>query len=361
MVITEISRDEVLKVSRETLGLSALSGSAIDDTMLAASLRRAAGILCPCSPSTLVTAVLESLQYLIEDKNATAVRLAASVEGLTICGDLLELNQVTIDDPSVKGTWVFAAPPSFVERPDGSVFLIGIVPDEAIPLPVSLSARIAYEGSLRLLTPQASEDLPSVLRDLGLLELYQSAWLRAPKPESASELHDRMLCRLTGEPPSGAVADISILDPARNVDYYGGRWVTPKGESGNYVGRRPQAYGALLWGYASLANGKVTGFLDFPLKGTRWRGCDVAWHLQMAIDYCRGTPQLYRRRPTPDGACLDFFSPLPLWAQRRLAVLGRPVPREKCLFSYWIPERELASEEAFLQERLWFAHREKPE
>jgi hypothetical protein len=103
----------------------------------------------------------------------------------------------------------------------------------------------------------------------------------------------------------------------------------------------------------------VTRFLDFPLKNVRWRGCDTAWYLQMAIDHGRETPQLYRRRTMPGGASLDFFSPLPLWAHRRFAVLGHPVPREKCLLSYWIPERELAAEEAFLQERLWLARREK--
>src|SRR5262249_35134973 len=158
----------------------------------------------------------------------------------------------------------------------------------------------------------ASENLPSILRDLGLLELSHPAWLRGPKPESASELCDRMLCRLKVEPPSGELADISILDPAKDVEYYGGRWITPGNESGNYVGRRSQLFGAPLWGYASLTDGNVTRFLDFPLMGTCWRGCDVAWHLQMAIDSCRGTPQVYRRRPTPDGAYLDFFSPLPL-------------------------------------------------
>ncbi len=361
MVIAEVSAHEVVQVSRETLGLPPRSDDPIDDVMLAASLRRAAGIMCPCSPSTLLTAVLESLQYLIEDNDAMAERITATLEGLIIGGDLLELNQVTIDDATVKGTWVFAAPPGFVVRPGGSVFLIGIVSDEATPLPASLSARVVHEGFARVLTPQPSENLPSVLRDLGLLELSESIWLKVPKQESATNLQDDMLRRLMDQPPSGAVADVSILDPARNVDYYVGRWINPRKESGNYVARRPQAYGAPLWGFASLTDGVVTKLLDFPLKGTRWRGCDVAWHLEMAIDHCCGTPQLYRRRPAPGGACLDFFSPLPMWAQRRLAVLGRPAPREKCLFSYWIPERELASEEAFLQKHLWLARRDKSE
>ncbi len=360
MVITEISAEEVVRSSREALGLTPAPGGAIDDTMLAASLRRAAGILCPCSPSSLVAAVLESLQYLFEgNDDDMEERIAATAEGLIIGGDLLELNQVTIDDPDVKGTWVFSAPPGFIVRPGGNVFLVGIAPDEMTPLPASLNTRVTYEDFARVLTPQTTEDLPSILRDLGLVEISKSAWLKGPKVESATELHDSMLRRLEEQPPSGSVSDISILDPSRTVDYYTGRWRTPSNESGNYIARRPQAHGAHLWGFAKLVDGIVVRFLDFPLPRTRWRGCDVAWHLQMAIDQCRGTPQLYRRRPVSTGACLDFFSPLPLWAQRRLAVLGRPAAREKCLFSYWIPERELASEETFLRERLWLANRER--
>lgn len=359
MVITQVSATEVMTSSREALGLPAASDGVIDDAMLASLLRRAAGILCPCSLSTLVAAVLESLQYLFDDSDAMAERVASAAEGLITGGDLLELNQVTMDDATGKATWVFSAPPSFIVRPSGSIFLVGIVPDETTPLPASLSARISYEGFARLVTPQPPEDLPSVLRELGLRELSMSAWLQAPKAESAAALRDGMLRRLAEQPPSGAVADISILDPARTVDYYSGRWVNPRHESGDYVARRPQAYGAPLWGFANLVDGNVSKFLDFPLKSTRWRGCDTAWYLQMAIDHCRQTPQLYRRRTMGGGVCLDFFSPLPLWAHRRFAVLGRPAPREKCLISYWIPERELASEETFIQERLWLACREK--
>jgi hypothetical protein len=361
MVITEISADEVLRSTREALGLPITTSNGFDDAMLAASLRRAAGTLCPCSPSTLVAAVLESLRYLINEDITMQERVGAAAEALIIGGDLLELNQVTTDDLDVKGTWVFLAPPGFVVRPDGSIFLIGIAPDEITPLPASLRARITYEGYARVLTPEPAEPLPAVLRDLGLVELSKSAWLKTPKVESATELRDSMLRRLEGQPPSGTVADVSILHSTRGVGYYTGRWDTPGSESGNYVARRPQAHGAPLWGFAKVADGVVVKFLDFPLPGTRWRGCDVAWHLQMALDHSRGVPQFYRCRRDSTGACLDFFSPLPLWAQRRLVVLGRPATREKCLFSYWIPERELASEEMFLQQRLWLARSEKPD
>jgi len=355
MVIEEISAETVLQASREVLGLPSKRDGAIDDAMLAASVRRAAGIFCPCSPATLVSAVRDSLRYLAEDNDELAIRIAEAIEGLIIGGDLLELSQVTTDDPNFKGTWVFAAPPGFVTRRTGSIFILGIVPDEPSPLPASLSARIAYEGYGRVVTPFAGENLSLVLRELGLLELSEAVWIKTPKPEKAVDFRDGIFRRLAAQPPSGAIDDISILDPARKVDYYRGRWTNSKKESGYYVARRPQAYGAPLWGVASLSDGVVIKFLDFPLKGGRWRGCDVAWHLQMAIDHTHGTPQLYRRRRIPEAVRLDFFSPLPLWAQRRLAVLGRALAPEKCLISYAIPEREGATEEAFLQERLWMA------
>jgi hypothetical protein len=96
-----------------------------------------------------------------------------------------------------------------------------------------------------------------------------------------------------------------------------------------------------------------TRFLDFPLKGTRWRGCDVAWHLQIAIDEGLGIPQAYRRRDEPGGTYFDFFSPLPLWAARRLAVLGHAAAPERCLMTYWLPSQDVVVEEAFLRQRLW--------
>jgi len=123
--------------------------------------------------------------------------------------------------------------------------------------------------------------------------------------------------------------------------------------SGTFVARRPQAYGAPIWGFALLDHGALARFLDLPLKGFRWRGCDAAWHLQAAIDHCRGVPQRYRRRPATAGAYFDFFSPLPLWAERHLAIVGQPAARQQSLFTYFIAEDDLVAEEEFLQRRLW--------
>jgi hypothetical protein len=75
----------------------------------------------------------------------------------------------------------------------------------------------------------------------------------------------------------------------------------------------------------------------------------------MAIDRTNGAPQVYRARVMGEYAYLDFFSPLPLWAERRLMLVGRHEAPEKCLLSYRVPSSELDTETKFLQKHLWLA------
>lgn len=352
-MIRQVEAEEIFTACRQ--GVSLPSGSMLDEVLLAALVRRAAGFLCPCSPRTLVRAVIESLNHLVDDKEALVEAVETAVEKATIAGDLLELGEVTTDDPETKGTWIFAAPPAFVARPNGGVFFAGIAPDEPNPLPRTLATRLVYDRHFRFIPAEPGENLPQVLRDFGVLELSDRNWLKLPREENAKDFKDRLERELKALPPSGEVAGLSILDSARDPLYYRGRWIAPKRETGCFVARRPQAYGAPVWGFAHLNDGALDKFLDFPPRRDRWRGSDFAWHLQLAIDSCRGSPQRYRRRATSDGICLDFFSPLPLWAERRLAIIGRPVERSRCLFTYQLPERELPAEEEFLRRRLWLA------
>jgi hypothetical protein len=355
MVVQQINEEEVVSLSRQAMALPGNGGDLHDQAFLSALVRRAAGILCPCSERTIFRAVLESLYRLADDAMQLESNVETAIEKAMIAGDLLEFSQATTADPDAKGTWVFAAPPSFVARPSGSVFLTGIAPDEPSPLPPSLSARIVYERYFRLIHQEPSESLPQILRELGLQELSEQSWLKLPKEETANAFLNRLERELMAQPVSGRVSDLLILDGTRDPSYYKGRWVVPRRETGCFVARRPQAYGAPLWGFSHLADGALDRFLDFPPRRARWRGADFAWHLQLAIDSCRGSPQKYRRRQAQDGICLDFFSPLPLWAERRLAIIGRPAEPSRCLFTYQIPERELATEEEFLRTRLWLA------
>jgi hypothetical protein len=358
MAIVEISGKALLEKTRRALRLPDDPAGAIDRPLLASLLRRAAGILCPCSASTLASSIVDSLQGIAPDLTATQLEVETAIEALIVGGDLLELSQVATDDPAAKGTWLFAAPPAFVQRASSnSVFLIGIASDDASPLPESLKTRIRHEGTLRVLSPEPSEDLARMLRDCGLVQLSEQSWFKLPKVEAAAALKERFERQLVEQPPSGEIAGLLVLDSARSPLYYKGRWISPKRDTGTFVARRPQGYGANLWGFARLSAGEVIQFLDLPLKHSRWRGCDAAWQLQMAIDHCRGIPQQYRLRAGNTGAILDFFSPLPLWAERRLGVIGRRTDPLQCLYSYWIPDGELSAEESFLQERLWLTRK----
>ncbi len=353
MIVEPIEADDVLRLARRAVALSPDAANLVDEVLLAALVRRAAGMLCPCSPRTLASALLKGLTQLAEASQSFTEDVEAAVDRAVVVGDLLELHNVTTDDPDTKGTWVFAAPPAFVVRKSGSVLLMGVAPERPNPLPPSIAARVTYQRSLRFIEPRPSEDLARALREFGLLELSERTWLRLPKEETAPVLRSRMESQLQAQPPSGEIPELLLLDPQRDVRFYRGRWVSPKKETGMFVARRPQAYGAPMWGFARMNGGAVDKFLDFPARKDRWRGCDAAWHLQMAIDAGRGSPQRYRRRATPGGMCLDFFSPLPLWAERRLAAFGQPVEPVHCLMSYTVGARELPEEEAFLKDRLW--------
>ncbi|MEF3696230.1 hypothetical protein [Desulfolutivibrio sp.] len=353
MVITRIAGDDVLADCRQLLGLPTNQQFPEDGPLLAGLLRRSAGIHCPCSRATLSASLLECLQYLTENDDLLSDRIDAVIEGLIVGGDLLELNDVVIDDVEVRGTWVFAAPPSFVVRPSGGIFLFGTVPDQDTFLPLSLSSRIAYDGFTRMIAPQPDEDLIIELREQGLQQLSEDAWLKSPKNEVAADVLRRFEHRLSTQSLAGTISNLEILDPVHPVTYYRGRWTIPKDQNGTYVARRPQEFGAPIWCFVVLENGEPVRLLDLPLGGTRWRGCDAAWHLQMAIDSCRHNPQRYRCHAERDGIRFDFFSPLPQWSQRRLMIFGKAVDPKNCLISYRLPSAEAQTEEQFLQERLW--------
>ncbi|MBT3043411.1 MAG: hypothetical protein KME67_11165 [Candidatus Thiodiazotropha sp. (ex Codakia orbicularis)] len=363
MALKEVSASDVLATSRSTLGLPPMTerhSSTVDDEFLAALVRHSAGFLCPCSTATLRLATKESLQYLVDDVNLVD-RIDEIIETLTIGGDLLELRHVTTNNPAVKGTWLFIAPPSYVVRSSEDIFLSGIVADQDTYLPRALVERIRFEGCTRVISPVDGEDLVGELTELGLQRISEDNWLRAPREQSAENLHADYETRLESGTRSGSIPDLEVLDPEKAVIFYRSRWQSVNKQTGTFVARRPQEYGPAIWCFVELQGGKAQKLLDFPLARQRWRGCDAAWHLQMAIDYLRGKPQCYRLRSDSNKVYLDLFSPLPLWAQRRLMIIGRRATPNKCLVSFEMPKKYVDDEVSFLHERLWLTQLNKEE
>ena len=125
-----------------------------------------------------------------------------------------------------------------------------------------------------------------------------------------------------------------------------------------YVARRPQRYGAPLWCVADLEAGAVRRFKDLSLRGDRLRPFDIAWRIQAALDSVAGNPQRYEASERDASvAMLRFFSPVPSWCERHLAVVGQKAAADRCLFCFEIPPQELPGEIAFLRDTLWMKER----
>lgn len=343
-----------LKIAELGLDPAALDLTSVE--AIAGALRRAASFLCPCSATTLVRAVVSPLRGLVPDLDASKELVEQTLDAMIAHGDIFEQRDMTSEVASPP-VLLYAAPASFVARASGVVILLGISTDQLSPLPDDLEQRIGYVGHVRRLGPVPGKDLRGELHQIGLLELANDTWLKSP-PQETAENHVTGYDRtLDNTQPSRDIPGLLLLDPERSVRYYPGRWVEPRTHTGRFVARRSQAYGADLWCYVQLRNGQPERMIDLPHSGNRWRGCDEAWHLQMAIDAQRGQPQRFRVRPgLGEGAVLELLSPVPAWAHRRWDALGEPVPRAPrsgFLFAYRLAKSEIDEEVRFAREFLW--------
>lgn len=322
--------------------------------LLAQALRRAAHILAPCPRHELERAVHQSLRGLGLGDEDLRIFTEETLETLLVYGEILEMRTAS-DDPWHTSPLVLRpAPPSFVVRKNGSVVILGVAGDDITPLTTEMNTRFAFQGVLRILSPGGSEDLCTLLRELELIELSENSWLRLPPVETAAAYLAAWRQNLSVTELATTIEGLRILDTARPSSFYPDRWVGPgAAHSGMYVARRDQRYGAPLWCLVDLKDGVPRRYLDLVSRGDRVRPCDIAWRIQMAIDAQVGSPQRFRIRPLGPEYALDFFCPLPSWAERKLAVVGERAERHKSLLSYRISAPDLEYETQFLRERLW--------
>lgn len=344
---------EVAALSVATLGLDPTAYPLTSPTAIATAIRRSASFLCPCTAPTLVNSVSSPLRGLTDEPNAVRAMIEDVLDQVIAHGDLFEFKDPNRGAASPLTT-LYAAPCGFVPRSSGTVILLGVSADQLTALPGDLEARVQYAGHVRRLDPLPDEDLRHELRQLGLIEISADRWLKAPPSESAEHHLSRLDQALQAAPASGEVPGLALIDPSTPVGYYRARWTEPKRHTGHFVARRAQAYGAPLWCYVQMANGRAERFIDFPTAGSRWRGCDEAWRLQMAIDYQRRVPQRIRVRPGHSGTQrFDVLSPIPMWAQRRWDAVGERVDAKGCLFAIDIPAREADEEIRYSRDTLW--------
>ena len=352
-----LTNTEVRSRAVAQLGLDSTILDLTSVEAIAAAFRRSASFLCPCAPATLIRAVVEPMRGLVDDSTSTSVLAQETIESMIAIGDFLEHSD--IEEDTVHGTakLIYAVPASFVPRENGSLILLGIPSFHLPGVPGGLAERIEYTGYLRRLSPVQGEDLGTELKQLGFIEVFSDRWLQVPRRVSAAQHLARMDHLLTSAQPSGDVPGLSLLEPEAPVLYYRGRWASSRSQTGRFIARRAQAYGADLWCYIEMRNGRPLRLVDLPVAHSRWRGSDEAWHVQMAIDAQRGQAQRLRVVTGPGGTSeIQFFSPVPMWAQRRWDAIGEKVNASGCLFAYRLAEADLAEELRFARDMLWLEH-----
>lgn len=351
MELKQISADDLKRRVIEGLGLSPENVSITSPEVIAGLIRRAGSFLCPCPDRTLVNEVVDALNGLIEDVDNLRQATENMLEMLKAIGDFFEFNPA--DEKHSGGTLTYASPPAFVRRQSGSVILIGLAPDSSLPLPDELKDKVEYKGHTRKISFVNMDDIASHLSQLEFIEISQKAWLRLPPSESPIEFMAKIDTLLDGASASGDIPGLTLLNPLAPVSYYRGRWVDPSSQTGRFVARRKQLYGADLWCYVEVQNGVPRKLLDLPLPQSRWRGCDDAWRIQAAIDARREKPQIFKNRSGTEGSkILDFFSPVPKWAIRRWDSFGETT-MGRSLFSYSFSESDFEEEANFAKDWLW--------
>lgn len=338
MKLTKQTADTASYLAVETLGLDPDAVGLTSTEGVAVSLRRAASFMCPTSPGRLVDAVLGALRPLDGD-DLQRDEVVELLDLLVSSGDLLELRH----ESGRSTRLLFLAPPSFIERVPGTYLLMGVRPFGAPLISDELAGAIEYEGHTRLLTLEPA-DYEKELRARGLQQVPKKRWIASPSVEAPADLIKQHRSRLNVAADAGELEGLQLLDPATKVRYYRGRWRTPAAtDTGDFLARRPQAYGADLWCLVRCEAGVPMRILEFPVADPVVPGRDEAWRYQAAIDALRGTPQEFRirrgARPSDD-AILDFFSPLPGFAERYVQFAGLALGKSTgSLFSFRLPLR----------------------
>lgn len=320
-------------------------------SLVAESIRRTASLRCPSTPQAIVETVHQVLEPLV---SLSKEEVGEAFDAVVAAGDLVEAMD---ESGGQRRRRIYLGAPRYVQRSSGDLLLLGVRPDGVPLVGEGLIERVQVDRHLRRLLDPTAEEL-ELVTVYGLDQLSEVKWMRHSNPLPAADLVQRYAGLLSRQGPSGDIPGLRILDPSRNPAYYRGRW-RPCGpaDTGVYVARRSQGYGADLWCVVELRDGVHVRLLDLPALG-RDRGCDEAWHLQAALDAWQGSPQEVVIRRTGAGRIqLGLPAPPPRWLQRRWDLLGHPVAVKSALFGYEFSPRDTRTELDFVRDHLWMSSR----
>jgi hypothetical protein len=316
--------------------------------------RHVASFECPCSERHLVGSLA---RYMLDQVSSAEVpalyesylgKAGTLVSGLLDQGDLIEV------EGAENGARLLALrAPAACALSKTRILVLGIVPLGSDSLPSAYQPARQLKGYSRVLTVENSTAGLNDLHAAGYVIISETEWAQLPEQLSARLHVGFYTSRFRTDNSAGHVEGLRVLDSERAVTHYMSRWIGKPARDGDFVARRQKRYGNDSWAYVRLRNLEPASLIDFPTKNFLFRACDEAWHLQHEL----GRPQRYQVRPDAGGLVdLLFFSPIPQWAQRRLASLGEQVEIPNCLLAFRFPSADvLKAEITFIESRMWLA------
>src|SRR5262249_39376527 len=344
-----ISTKEATSLTVASLGFDASCADLQTPEALAALIRKVAAYYCPCTAENLNQTVTGLLAPLAATETLREI-VRDAIDQVIGYGDLTEARE----NDSAKSL-IYLASPSFIRTAEQRFLLFGVVPDGEDPTPPGLRSLVEFVMYSRRLEASDGTSTEQAFLEAGFVRLKLELWLKCPTSLPARDFVAKYDDALSNAGNPGTPAEVTILDTARPVHYYDGRRAKLKNQTGRFIARRSQAFGAPLWSYLEAKEGLVTRLLDFPIYENHWRPCDEAWHLLQACDAVLEHPQRFRIRegPQKNTFVMDFFSPIPEWATRRFESVGvRTVPSGS-LISFVFPSAQLDAECHFAKERMW--------
>jgi hypothetical protein len=344
-----LSATEATSLTVASLGFDTACTDLQTPEALAALIRKAASFSCPCPPESLARTVTRLLEPLNQSESLYEM-VRDAIDQVVAYGDLIE----TKNNNSPRAD-IYLAPPSFIQTSQKRFLLFGVIPDGEDPTPPELRPNLDSVMYSRRLESSDAKLVEQAFLEAGFIQLNAESWLKCPFALPASEFVAKYDAALSNAGPPGTPEDVSIIDLSFPVDYYKGRWTKLKKQTGRFIGRRSQTFGAQLWCYLEAQDGVVTRLLDFPLYEDHWRACDEAWHLLQACDANAGHPQRFRIRQghNKEQMVIDLYSPVPEWATRRWEAIGLRTVPSASLMSFIIPTAQVDAECSFAKQRMW--------
>ena len=346
MELKALSATEVVTHVIERTGLSP-DADLLCVESLAWLIRYEASLACPVSTRGLVSAVVDVLQPIVSS-NDLRERCKNVLEELINQGDLIEFEEV---NGWSKNRLLYRAPPCFVCINETRCLVIGVAPDGIDPIPPYLTTE--FKGVHRILNSDDQQKLAQALLHAGLHKLPYSTWAKAPNTKRDTAVLHQFNDILDRQVPASDTLDgLNVLNTAKPVAWYRARWENSGTLTGRYVATRPQRYGADLWCYVELLDGKPKRLVDLPVGMTVERACDQAWRLQCALDAKAGNPQTYKLEDIDDAKVrLTIHLPCPSWLLRRWDCTGQRA--KEGVFVFEFDETQVMAETNILEKELW--------